>query len=146
MSTKLQLKNSYGGVVLNEQGQLLLRRSGRVTNGEMWTFAKGHPRQGETPEECAIREVFEETGVEVSVIQRIPGSYVGTTTRSIYFLMNAQRETGVYDDETTGVQWVSILEAEALISKSPYKAGRQRDLVVLRTAGSLMKRIGRIRE
>ena len=32
--------------------------------GDFWSFPKGHPEEGESPEEAAKRELFEETGVK----------------------------------------------------------------------------------
>lgn len=47
-----------GGVVVDAQGRrLLIRRNGR------WDLPKGHLEAGETLEQCAAREVCEETGV-----------------------------------------------------------------------------------
>lgn len=47
-----------GGVVENDKTKLLMiHRNGR------WDLPKGHWEEGETIEECAIREVEEETGV-----------------------------------------------------------------------------------
>ncbi len=47
-----------GGVVCNDDSRLLMiYRNGR------WDLPKGHWEEGETIEECAIREVEEETGV-----------------------------------------------------------------------------------
>lgn len=47
-----------GGVVKNEKSKLLMiHRNGR------WDLPKGHWEEGETIEECAVREVEEETGV-----------------------------------------------------------------------------------
>lgn len=41
----------------------------RAPKGEpgSWTFPKGHPDEGETDEECAVRETLEETGVGVQL-------------------------------------------------------------------------------
>lgn len=36
-----------------------------------WCLPKGHIEEGETPEDAAIREVAEETGIEADIIQRI---------------------------------------------------------------------------
>ncbi len=48
-----------GGVVRSEHDTtLMIHRNGR------WDLPKGHWEEGETIEECAIREVQEETGVE----------------------------------------------------------------------------------
>ncbi len=47
-----------GGVVCNDDSRLLMiHRNGR------WDLPKGHWEEGETIEECAVREVEEETGV-----------------------------------------------------------------------------------
>lgn len=48
-----------GGIVRNRDGQLLMiYRRGR------WDLPKGHLEQGESIEQCAAREIAEETGVE----------------------------------------------------------------------------------
>ena len=52
-----------GGVVLDNSGRsLMIARRGR------WDLPKGHWEEGETIEECALREVAEETGVTPSEI------------------------------------------------------------------------------
>lgn len=40
-------------------------------NRETWGCAKGHINEGETLEECALREVREETGINVTLTQRL---------------------------------------------------------------------------
>ena len=60
-----------GGVVFDEAGRVLLIRD---RNG-FWVFPKGHIDPGETPEEAAVREVLEETGVRAQVLAPL------TTTR-----------------------------------------------------------------
>jgi len=42
-------------------------RSGRLE----WCLPKGHIEEGETPEQAAIREVAEETGISADIIQRL---------------------------------------------------------------------------
>src|SRR5688572_5942834 len=42
-------------------------RAGRLE----WCLPKGHIEQGETPEEAAVREVCEETGISADVIQAL---------------------------------------------------------------------------
>lgn len=56
-----------GGVVKNELGQLLL-----IFRRKKWDLPKGKLDAGETLEECAIREVKEETGlVQVEIIKKL---------------------------------------------------------------------------
>lgn len=46
---------------------LVLRRSDR----EEWVFPKGHIEEGEQPEDAAIREVLEETGLQIQIAASI---------------------------------------------------------------------------
>jgi diadenosine hexaphosphate hydrolase (ATP-forming) len=55
---------SAGAVVMIEDSCLVLRRSDR----EEWVFPKGHLEDGETPEDAAIREVLEETGLPIEIV------------------------------------------------------------------------------
>ena len=53
-----------GGVVVNDCGEwLMIHRNGR------WDLPKGHLECGERIEECAAREVCEETGVAAEVVR-----------------------------------------------------------------------------
>lgn len=53
-----------GGVVFGPGGRVLLLRY----RSGAWAFPKGHIEPGETPQETAVREVQEETGVTARVI------------------------------------------------------------------------------
>ena len=68
---------SAGGLVIDASGKLGLligRRDLKDTTGKriLWSLPKGHIEEGETPEEAALREVQEETGI-VSVIEKSLG-------------------------------------------------------------------------
>lgn len=56
---------SAGAVVMVGDRCLALRRGGE------WVFPKGHLERGERPENAAIREVHEETGLEARILQPI---------------------------------------------------------------------------
>ncbi len=55
-----------GGCILNQKGEILLQRRG---DSNKWGFPGGAIELGETPEMAAIREVKEETGLEVEVTE-----------------------------------------------------------------------------
>lgn len=59
---KFILIQAGGGLVRNEKGEILfMHRRGK------WDLPKGKLDEGETLEECAVREVAEETGVNVTL-------------------------------------------------------------------------------
>lgn len=60
-----------GGCLFNEQGEVLLQRRG---DSNTWGFPGGAVEIGETPEQAAVREVKEETGLDVE-IEKLLGVY-----------------------------------------------------------------------
>ena len=54
---------SAGGVLVRNREVLLVKNP-----SDVWTFPKGLIEHGERPEETAVREVLEETGVEGEVV------------------------------------------------------------------------------
>jgi 8-oxo-dGTP diphosphatase len=129
------MKMSYGGVVINRDGQVLLREPTGHYGGYVWTHAKGQPEPGETPEETALREVKQETGIEARIVKRLAGTFKGTTGLTMFFLMAVAQDTGQFDpEETQTVVWVEPQEAAKLIMLTPDPIGRERDLNALREA------------
>ena len=63
---------SAGGLVIDStgtQGLLIGRIDHKDSTGKrlLWSLPKGHIEEGETPEQAAIREVAEETGITSSI-------------------------------------------------------------------------------
>jgi ADP-ribose pyrophosphatase YjhB (NUDIX family) len=63
---------SAGGLVIDSTGKLGLligRRDQKDLSGKriLWSLPKGHIEEGETPEQAALREVKEETGIESAI-------------------------------------------------------------------------------
>jgi 8-oxo-dGTP pyrophosphatase MutT (NUDIX family) len=128
---------AYGGVVIRDDGRVLLREPRGHYYGYVWTFPKGKPDQGETPEVAATREVWEETGVEAVIESQLPGVFASESSDTIYFLMSVRYETGRYDAETDAIRWATPDEARALIAQTTNRAGRERDLRALEAAVDL---------
>ena len=63
-------ETSAGGFVLASDGGDKVALIGRLTRAKRieWCVPKGHPEGDETIEQAAIREVFEETGLEVEIL------------------------------------------------------------------------------
>lgn len=127
--------DAYGGVLIDEQGRVLLREPTKHFGGYVWTFAKGGPDPGETPEEAALREVLEETGYAANIIAALPKAFGGTIGKTTaFFLMKPVGAQGKPSWETAQTRWVSFEEAPALIAQSTVAGGRSRDLAVLQEA------------
>ena len=59
----MKKEKSCGCIILNNKNQILLI----LQNAGHWGLPKGHVEEGETEEQTAIREVKEETNVDVIV-------------------------------------------------------------------------------
>lgn len=125
---------AYGGILLTRTGQVLLREPANHFDGYVWTFAKGKPNTGDTPEQTALREVEEETGYQAEVVDVLPGAFKSALSSSAYFVMRHIGLPGPFDNETWHTRWVDFNTASSLIQKTTNAKGRARDLAVLSAA------------
>lgn len=85
----------------------------------IWALPKGTPRAGETVEQVAMREVQEETGLQVRLIAYIGSisyffvrNHVRYQKQVRHFLMEAiGGDTSLHDQEYDLVEWFPIAEA-----------------------------------
>jgi 8-oxo-dGTP pyrophosphatase MutT (NUDIX family) len=81
-----------GGIVFNEENELLF-----IYRRKKWDLPKGKLDEGETIEECAIREVKEETGLKQVSLKKLVGNTYHTyhekgkfiLKTSVWYLMEA---------------------------------------------------------
>lgn len=118
-------ETSAGGVVFRlDAGQplyLLIRDS-----YQNWGFPKGHLEPGERPEDAALREVAEETGLCDLVAKRAIDTidwffrFRGQLIHKVchfYLMETVESDTSPQEAEgITACQWVRFEEAESLIS------------------------------
>ena len=118
---------SAGGIVIRFVGgtpQLVVGRRRRDRDGMTWTLPKGTPHSPETTEETAVREVREETGLDVRIIRPFDSiSYVFVQGRTRihktvhYFLMvPTGGDLGRHDHEFEEVRWVGFDEAASMLT------------------------------
>jgi 8-oxo-dGTP diphosphatase len=136
------MKKAYGGVLISPTGEVLLREPAGHYKGDIWTFAKGKPEAGETPERTALREVLEETGYRAEIVAKIPGTFGNSRTVSEYFLMVPVEDTKQFDGETQAIRWATGQEARQLILLNERPKRRRRDLRVLKLALTLFRSLG----
>jgi 8-oxo-dGTP pyrophosphatase MutT (NUDIX family) len=133
MNTDLQA-DSYGGVLVDASGKVLLREPTQHFGQYVWTFPKGRCDVGETPRAAAQREVLEETGYASQILAPIPKVFGGTTSTTVFFLMRPVGEPAAFGWETASIRWADFDEACQLIGLTRTATGRQRDLDVLNAA------------
>lgn len=118
---------SAGGLIFNEANQVaIIARHSRSGHLE-WCLPKGHIEKGETPEQTAVREVHEETGILGEVIGSIATIdywFTGDTNR-VHKLVHhyVLRQTGGSlsvegdpDHEAEDAAWVDFDQLSSVLS------------------------------
>lgn len=126
--------SAYGGVLFDDQGRILLREPAGHFGGYVWTFAKGKPDPGETPDQTALREVQEETGYTCRIVGALDRAFKSDTSTTSFYLMQPVGEPGPAGNETAQLRWAGPDDARSLIQQTTSKVGRARDLDVLNAA------------
>ena len=118
---------SAGGIVVRyESGRpwLVVGSRRRERDGRTWTLPKGTPEGDETREQTALREVAEETGLEVRIagpLDSIEYWFVQAGTRIHktvhYFMMEpVGGDLADHDHEFDEVRWIPFTEAATLLT------------------------------
>lgn len=109
----MKQEKSCGAIVINKNNKILLVHH----NAGHWDFPKGHIENGETEEQTAIREVKEETNIDIIINNK----YRYTTSYSpkenvmkevVYFLaQNIDEDKKPQLEEVSEVKWFTLEEA-----------------------------------
>ena len=139
----MQHEKSCGALVLRidaEDGKpyiLMIRHK----HGGHRSFPKGHMERGETEYMTAIREVYEETAVQIRLFsdfrQTVHYSPMpGVHKEVVYFLTETtQKEIRPREGEIAQVEWIPLEQAESLLT-------HENDKTVLRAAIAKMQESG----
>ena len=107
-----------GGVVRREDGAIAVVHRPRYDD---WSFPKGKLDPGEGWEECALREVWEETGLRCELGDELSPTFYndrkGRSKAVRYWLMRVT-DAGEFDanDEVDELRWISPAEAAELLT------------------------------
>ncbi len=122
LKEKFKVVHAAGGVV-EKEGKLLL-----IYRKKKWDLPKGKQDRGESPETCAVREVEEETGVEVELKKKIASvwhTYIQNkkyVMKKVYWYqmtcvsdkhMEPQEEEGIKK-----VEWMEMAEIREVLHES----------------------------
>lgn len=130
-AARLALIRAAGGVVVRSGPEgpevVLVHRSDR----DDWSFPKGKALPGESDEECALREVEEETGLRCELRTELPATaYVddkGRDKRVRYWQMSVIVGELAPENEVDEAEWIGLEEARGRLTYD-------RDLGVLEAA------------
>ncbi|RJO70669.1 NUDIX domain-containing protein [Nocardia panacis] len=116
------LKPGASALVTDEHGRVLMQRRGDSGN---WSLPGGIMEVGETLEDCAVRETFEETGLRIEItgllgIYTDPEhviAYADGEVRQEFAVVYYGRVTGgqiTVSHESTAVAFLNLAEVESL--------------------------------
>ena len=101
--------NKKAGIFIYDyiSGKVLLVQS----RGNLWGVAKGTFEHNETSIQCAIREVKEETGLEICQ-SKLKKMYI-INDNAFYYLLNMKEidveiQSNVEDNDVNGIGWIKI--------------------------------------
>jgi 8-oxo-dGTP pyrophosphatase MutT (NUDIX family) len=121
---------SSGGVVVRGSECIVIVPTRRAAGGEqVLALPKGHPEEGESAADAALREVREEAGVETTVREKLgdvrywyqrEGRRISKTV-SFFLLDYVAGEPADHDHEVEYARWMPLAEAAQSLS---YKGER----------------------
>ncbi|MFM1779617.1 MAG: hypothetical protein RIS51_762 [Actinomycetota bacterium] len=135
---------SAGGLVLAADNSAKVAIISHKNRGghAAWVIPKGHIEKGESAEQAAVREVFEETGIEAEIIEKIgeisysfkaSGKRIEKTVH--HFLL---KQTGGFlthegdpTGEVVGVAWFDLAELEGVLAHENERRVAQQALEML---------------
>lgn len=137
----LKRQVSSGGVIFRRQDDAVEVVLVSVRQGRYWCLPKGIIDQGETPEQTALREVQEESGLTGRIVDSlgqinywyyIRGENTKCRKTVHFFLMEyVEGSTSQHDREVDEARWFPI---EAALRKISFKGDR----AILEKAASLL--------
>lgn len=103
-----------GGIIFKDKKYLLVKHG----EGGHWDFPKGHTEEGESEEATALREIYEETGLKVEIIEGFKESIsyidnINNEDKTVTFFLckaNESKITHITDDVIDSI-WLPYEEA-----------------------------------
>ena len=131
------LPTSYGGIIFNDKGEILVRSPKGDGYGNKWTMAKGSPNPDEHAHQTALREVEEETGMKCDILHEIPGYFEKDgKSNNKYYAMEVIDDSGMdfESDETSKIEWMNPKDAMQAFANGDDKDSAHRDIAALHMA------------
>jgi ADP-ribose pyrophosphatase YjhB (NUDIX family) len=131
-NTKIVKAGSF--IVDPSTSKILLVQS----RGQMWGPPKGTIQDDESYEECAIREVFEETGITLNVAEFI--GYTIIKNKAIYYTTELKEDeitpqNHIKDNDANGIGWFNINCLNNLIREEKIKLNQHCKILIKKFFG-----------
>jgi 8-oxo-dGTP diphosphatase len=134
---------SAGGVVVRDGQCIVIVPTRRAANGsKVLALPKGHPEEGESPADAALREVREEAGVRTTLVEKLGDTrywYMRKGERiakvvAFFLLDYVSGDPADHDHEVEKARWMSLEQAARRLT---YKGEREMAVRALsRTSGA----------
>jgi 8-oxo-dGTP pyrophosphatase MutT (NUDIX family) len=134
---------SAGGVVVRDEKCVVIVPTRRAADGsKVLALPKGHPEDGESAADAALREVREEAGVESRLVEKL-GDVRYWYTRdgrriakvvSFFLLEYLSGEVSEHDREVEDARWLALDRATRELTYKGERDMASRALLRLRTA------------
>lgn len=119
-SIRCLYEKSCGGIIFYKTKQNTKILLVKNNNGRYWSFPKGHIEEGETEQETAIREIKEETGLDVTIVKNFREiseycPFGKIRKRVVFFLARAFTDNvKIQEEEIDSYIWVDLQQARKL--------------------------------
>lgn len=118
-----------GAVICDDPGRLLLILRGHEPGKGLWSIPGGRIEPGETAEQAVVREVREETGLDVTCgpllgtaeLPGLDGAIVDIRDYRAFLTPGSAEATA--GDDAADVRWVSCAEATAMDERGEVTSG-----------------------
>ena len=110
-------ERSCGAVVFHEIGGVVRYLLIKNKRSAHWSFPKGHVEKGESDEQAAIREVKEETGIDITIVEGFKAKSEYSIQRKIekivyiYAATCKQTKTIIQEEEIEDYLWLDFNKA-----------------------------------
>ncbi len=118
----LKREKSCGALVYRKQDDKIELLVLKHRYGGHWSFPKGHVENGENEHQTALREVKEETGLSIDLLEGFRKSVEyypkpNVKKQVVYFLGHARDDkVKKQEEEVSEIKWVDLKEAHKVVT------------------------------
>lgn len=127
-------KLKAGGILhdINNDKVLLVQ-----SRGKLWGFPKGTKNDNETVEDCAVREIKEETGLSLHKSMLTSFTRINNGRSTFYYVeypeVEVEVQNSIENNDANGIGWVNINCLRKMIDKKILQMNRQSKIAFKRT-------------